>query len=155
MELPSLPVGTEIVCKTNGYVIKNRNNNIIVYGYKFDTALRRFRYESKSKGIRKQKMRKDARENDSGTCFLCGSRTDLTTDHIVPKSFFASFGRKDEAEKPENMSVICKACNSLKDSYIDLKDNKVREIVLNFINQVMSGDFDKRDKQYEKGYRKT
>lgn len=154
MELPSLPADTEIVYKRNGYVLRNKQNNIFVYGYKFETALRRYKYESKMNGIRKQKMRKDVRITDSGTCFLCGSRKELTTDHIVPKSFFASFGRKDEAEKPENMSVICKKCNSIKDSYIDLKDDKVREIVLNFINQAMSGDFEKRDKIYESPKRK-
>lgn len=155
MEIPSLPNGTEIVCKREGYVIRNRQNNISVYGYKFEIALKRFRYEAKYNGIKKQKLRREVRDSDSGTCFLCGTRKDLTTDHIVPKSFFASFGRKDEAEKPENMSVICKTCNSIKDSYIDLKDDNTRKIVLNFLNEIMSGKFEDRDKLYEKPKRNT
>lgn len=46
-------------------------------------------------------------ERDNFTCLHCGTRRDLTIDHIVPRS---KNGTHDEA----NLQTLCRRCNSRK-----------------------------------------
>jgi hypothetical protein len=60
---------------------------------------------------RKQPIPSDLRwavwERDDFTCRECGTRRDLSVDHIVPES-------KGGAMTPENLQTLCRPCNSRK-----------------------------------------
>ena len=49
-------------------------------------------------------------DRDNNQCVFCGSRKDLTVDHILPKS-------KGGKSNSENLQTLCGPCNSRKSSY--------------------------------------
>jgi 5-methylcytosine-specific restriction endonuclease McrA len=46
-------------------------------------------------------------ERDGYACGVCGSRSDLTVDHVSP----VIVGGRDE---PDNLRTLCRRCNSFK-----------------------------------------
>lgn len=52
-------------------------------------------------------LRWDIWERDNFTCKHCGSRKDLSVDHIIPES-------KGGTLDKENLQTLCKSCNSKK-----------------------------------------
>ena len=46
-------------------------------------------------------------DRDNFTCAVCGSRRNLTIDHIVPE-------RRGGTLNPSNLQTLCKSCNSRK-----------------------------------------
>lgn len=44
---------------------------------------------------------------DENKCCFCGSKTNLSLDHIVPKRFGGS-------NHPQNLQTLCRSCNSKK-----------------------------------------
>nr|WP_302578297.1 HNH endonuclease [Methanobrevibacter arboriphilus] len=60
-------------------------------------------------------VRKAVYERDNYTCLCCGIQTDLSIDHIVPRS---SGGSNDMS----NLQTLCRSCNSAKsDKYVDYR----------------------------------
>lgn len=55
----------------------------------------------------KRNLRKEVLRRDGHKCLLCGSREDLTLDHIVPKS-------KGGKLIYNNLQTLCKQCNASK-----------------------------------------
>lgn len=54
-------------------------------------------------------------KRDNYTCLCCGIQTDLSIDHIVPRS---SGGSNDMS----NLQTLCRSCNSAKsDKYVDYR----------------------------------
>lgn len=54
-------------------------------------------------------IRDEVLERDNYTCRYCGSKTNLTLDHVYPES-------KGGEATPENLVVACRSCNSKKGS---------------------------------------
>jgi hypothetical protein len=59
--------------------------------------------------IRVQLNRKNILKRDGFKCVYCGSRSDLTIDHVVPKS-------KGGKTSWENLVTACNDCNNTKDN---------------------------------------
>ena len=58
-----------------------------------------------------ESLRNEVHERDGHKCVLCGSRDDLTIDHILPFS-------KGGKTKKENFQTLCKTCNLKKGASI-------------------------------------
>lgn len=60
---------------------------------------------------RKSKVKNTVRDKifrrDNHRCLECGSREDLTIDHVIPKS-------KGGTNKSDNLITLCKSCNTKK-----------------------------------------
>ena len=52
-------------------------------------------------------IKQDVLERDNYTCQICGSRRNLTIDHIIPE-------RLGGVASVDNCRVLCKSCNSRK-----------------------------------------
>ena len=61
-----------------------------------------------------REIRRAVMERDGEVCRLCGSRGDLTVDHILPRSLYP-----DRALDPENLQVICRSCNAAKGTEVE------------------------------------
>lgn len=57
--------------------------------------------------IMNKKLRKRVFSNDNNKCVSCGSRNDLTIDHIIPVV-------KGGGNDPDNLQTLCRKCNSSK-----------------------------------------
>lgn len=55
------------------------------------------------------KTRNNIFKRDNHTCGYCGSKSDLTLDHIIPKS-------KGGGDTWENLVTCCRSCNTQKDN---------------------------------------
>jgi 5-methylcytosine-specific restriction endonuclease McrA len=62
-------------------------------------------------------------EAESACCNKCGSHSNITVDHIIPKHFLEMLGFMDEVyNDARNFKHLCGACNSFKASKIDVSD---------------------------------
>ena len=74
-------------------------------------------------------MKKKARvkKRDKNKCLRCGSRSNLTVDHIVPKS-------KGGSSNDRNMQCLCYDCNHDKANttinYKKIKKELLKEVVI-------------------------
>ncbi len=50
-------------------------------------------------------------------CLTCGSRDDLTVDHVIPVTI-----RPDLAFEVDNLAVLCRRCNSRKGTTVTKRD---------------------------------
>jgi len=82
--------------------------------------------------------RKNIMKRDRHTCQYCGVRSDLTLDHVMPKSR----GGKDTWE---NLVTACNKCNVKKgdrtpgEAKMPLKTNPYRPIHITFFQNLMGG----------------
>ena len=65
------------------------------------------------------KKQKAALTNEAGKCVYCGSKEELTVDHIIPRSF-CTILRISQNDKM-NLQVLCEKCNKHKAN--NLKSN--------------------------------
>ena len=65
-----------------------------------------------------RKRRKELRENQEGLCGLCWLplQENLSTDHILPKSWFDKLGKTDKNQM-DNIQAVHADCNRAKGSY--------------------------------------
>lgn len=76
-------------------------------------------------------------------CNICGSTENLTKDHIVPKKFIQRM-RGIGIRLDSRLQTLCFSCNQKKASHIDWKDPRVREIMKD-IGQKLISKVDKYD----------
>lgn len=50
-------------------------------------------------------------KRDGYRCLCCGSRKNLTIDHIIPKC------KKGGTDKNSNLQTLCRKCNEIKDAH--------------------------------------
>ena len=71
------------------------------------------RAKKKARVIPKE-IRREVLARDNHQCVRCGAKKDLTLDHIFPFS-------KGGSNTPENLQVLCKACNFSKGNSVTSK----------------------------------
>lgn len=73
-----------------------------------DILYRKWISKQKKKMFKRSGINKDLRklvlERDNYTCQLCGSKKELTIDHVIPFS-------KGGSNHPDNLQTLCKTCN--------------------------------------------
>ena len=105
----------------------------------------RKRIDEKSKGLSYGDVQKlnlawlDEQITSGVTCQKCGLGNEaiLTVDHIVPRSIIDLFGLfADTMFDEENLQVYCKRCNHFKASRLDFTNQKTKQLLLKYINQI-------------------
>lgn len=66
-------------------------------------------------------------------CNRCGSREDVTVDHIIPKNFLKALGLLDDMK--ENYQPLCKKCNCIKGHVLDPLNPDTEVLLLRYINR--------------------
>lgn len=83
------------------------------------------------------------RDNKIGICEMCKQETTLTVDHIFPSSLLVMWGLIEEISKDgENLQLICKACQILKNSRFDFHNPKTIPLIEKYIG-ILKTEFDK------------
>ena len=85
--------------------------------------------------------KKEAREKlakKHKLCTSCGSKDNLTVDHIIPVAVLKLFGIRrlatyDYEKHKKNLTLLCHTCNQAKGNKVDLSDKKIRRILLWYI----------------------
>ena len=67
------------------------------------------------------------------SCASCGTKNNLTVDHIVPRSFLHPFGFMDVYNDRENLQAMCEPCNKAKGMTLDYKNPKT----ILFMNKIL------------------
>tara|TARA_Y100000310_G_scaffold286856_1_gene311364 strand:- start:411 stop:785 length:375 start_codon:yes stop_codon:yes gene_type:complete len=78
--------------------------------------------------VRNQIMKRLIRR-DGAACKACGSKNDLTIDHIDPTSFGGAI------LDPENMQLLCKWCNSEKSREEESRHKIITSMNLRFMEE--------------------
>lgn len=74
--------------------------------YPFPSIIRLFRYVQRPyRGV--MLTRQNVFRRDSGSCLYCGSKSDLTIDHVLPKS-------RGGRSTWDNLATACRTCNARK-----------------------------------------
>ncbi|MTI89689.1 MAG: HNH endonuclease [Balneolaceae bacterium] len=82
--------------------------------------------------------RRNVMRRDNFTCMYCGKKSDLTIDHIMPKS-------RGGADSWENLTTACDKCNVKKgnmtpdEARMPLKKKPYRPIPITFFRDVSGG----------------
>lgn len=82
--------------------------------------------------------RRNVMKRDRQTCQYCGSKSDLTLDHVVPKS-------RGGVDSWENLVTACNKCNVRKgdrtpeEAKMPLKRNPFRPIHITFFRDILGG----------------
>jgi len=110
LNVTSLQRGFVLVDKGKAEVIKKGENDIVTTIGNFVRPLvirllNYVRYHSKGITVNRKRVFK----RDGYTCGYCGSKKNLTIDHILPKS-------RGGKNTWENMITCCNRCNSKKDN---------------------------------------
>lgn len=73
-----------------------------------------------------------------GECQKCKEICDkLTVDHLFPVSLLHKFGFKEEAyEDADNMELICRKCNTLKQDSFDFHNPKLIPLIEKYLNKL-------------------
>ena len=66
-------------------------------------------------------------------CNRCGSKNNLTKDHIIPQQMFLSLSVP--CNKSENLQVLCQSCNHIKGYKLDPKNSRTMPLLRKYINQ--------------------
>ena len=75
---------------------------------------------AKKKNTKLSEYQKVAKDN---ICNRCGSTSNITVDHTIPKHFLEMLGFVDEVfEDARNFKYLCGACNAFKANRIDVSD---------------------------------
>ncbi len=82
--------------------------------------------------------RRNIMRRDNFTCQYCGSKSDLTIDHVMPKS-------RNGGDTWENLTTACNRCNVMKgnktpaEADMPLRKKPYRPIPITFFRDVMGG----------------
>lgn len=75
--------------------------------------------------------------NENSVCKRCGTKDNLTLDHIVPISYLENFGLDVFAMiDEENFEILCRRCNQFKGDRLDFSNPKTKPLLLKFVNQI-------------------
>lgn len=73
---------------------------------------------------------------DNPKCSKCPNTTNLTYDHIIPKSILSAFNIDASLSFwEENSDVLCHACNKKKANFLDLSNPKTKPLLLGLLNK--------------------
>lgn len=68
-------------------------------------------------------------------CERCGSKENLTLDHIVPKQILSQFGLNEEDTLHEfYLQLYCRRCNTFKGMQLDTANPRTKKILLFLLN---------------------
>jgi len=73
-----------------------------------------------------------------GVCSSCGVKVSyLTVDHIIPISIvnMLDYSNNDVFENEENFQFLCRPCNTLKASRLDIRNPKTKVLLLKLLDQ--------------------
>lgn len=73
------------------------------------------------------------KKRNSG-CERCGSKDDLTVDHIIPLSILKSLHLPIKSEQ-RNLQVLCGKCNKMKKNFLDTKHPKTLPLLEHYVNE--------------------
>lgn len=74
-------------------------------------------------------------------CAKCGSKQNLTLDHIVPQDVLNMMGFAPTEGHPENWQVLCRACNHLKGRRLDFSLHKTKLLIVKYLNRLPGTKF--------------
>lgn len=70
-------------------------------------------------------------------CSRCDRISNLTIDHIIPKDWLKQFGVDVDREFDEdNLTVLCRTCNTFKGNRLDFADKKTKSLLLKYLERV-------------------
>lgn len=81
------------------------------------------------------------KQRDGAVCRRCGSKNELTIDHIIPVSLLEFLGIKKETsyawkKHSANLQLLCRACNSLKSNRVDWSDKRSLHLLQSYIDKL-------------------
>lgn len=71
---------------------------------------------------------------DNPQCAKCTNTTNLTYDHIIPRSILSDFNIDAQVNFwEENSQTLCHACNKRKGNSLDLSNQKTKPLLLQLL----------------------
>ena len=92
------------------------------------------------------------KEKEGAICAKCGSKNELTVDHIIPSSLLEFFGiTRETSYNPKkhghNLQLLCRACNSLKSNRVDWSDKRSLPILQSYLDKLHE-DLSDKDEEH-------
>lgn len=92
---------------------------------------------TKTNVMRKRREWLDNELKENGKCDKCGRDYNLTIDHIVPMFFLKDAGFDfEQFYDEENLRLLCKPCNALKNNHLDFSTPKTKQIIRKYLEKI-------------------